>query len=79
MPHLPAYPTGDLAASLLSDPRFTIEFPPNSYNEALLRSYSEQIQPQKRRERFLPPINGWNPSGSVCRTYSFFKKFYFFF
>lgn len=65
MPHLPAQPTGDLAKSLLSDPSFTIEFPPNSYNEALLRSYAEKIQPKKRRERFLPPLPGWNPSGSV--------------
>ena len=63
--HLPAHPSGDLAKSLLSDPSFTIEFPPNSYNEALLRSYAEKIQPKKRRERFLPPIRGWNPSGSV--------------
>ncbi|CAF3700741.1 unnamed protein product [Rotaria sordida] len=65
MPHLPANPSGELAKSLLSDPRFTIEFPPNSYNEALLRSYAEKIQPKRRRERFLPPIRGWNPSGTV--------------
>ncbi|CAF2679816.1 unnamed protein product [Rotaria sp. Silwood2] len=65
VPHLPANPSGDLAKSLLSDPRFTIEFPPNSYNEALLRSYAERIQPKRRRERFLPPIRGWNPSGTV--------------
>ena len=30
MSHLPVHPSGDLAKSLLSDPRFTIEFPPNS-------------------------------------------------
>ncbi|CAF1144203.1 unnamed protein product [Rotaria sp. Silwood1] len=65
VPHLPANPSGELAKSLLSDPRFTIEFPPNSYNEGLLRSYAERIQPKRRRERFLPPIRGWNPSGTV--------------
>lgn len=73
--HLPIQPTGDLAKSLFSDPRFTIEFPPNSYNEALLRSYAERIQPKKRRERFLPPIRGWNPSGSVSLTCVFFSSF----
>ena len=72
VPSLPAQPTGDLAKSLLSDPRFTIEFPPNSYNEALLRSYAERIHPKKRRERFLPPIRGWNPSGSVRSNLFFF-------
>ena len=65
IPHLPADPSSEVAKSLLSDPRFTIEFPPNSYNEALLRSYSEKIQPRKKRERFLPPIRGWNASGTV--------------
>ncbi len=65
MTHLPAYPSSDLAKSLLSDPRFTIEFPPNSYNEALLRSYEEKIQPKKRRERLLPPLRGWSASGTV--------------
>ncbi len=66
IPHLSAQTPDDIAKSLLSDPRFTIEFPPNSYNEALLQSYAEKIRPKKRRERFLPPITGWNASGTVC-------------
>lgn len=75
IPHLPVYPSGDLAKSLLSDPRFTIEFPPNSYNEALLRSYAETLQSKQRRERFLPPIRGLNSSGTVChRVYIFYLK-----
>ncbi|CAF2068886.1 unnamed protein product [Rotaria magnacalcarata] len=69
VPHLPTHPSGDIAKSLLSDPRFTIEFPPNSYNEALLRSYAEKLQPKQRRERFLPPIQSWNSSGATFFSY----------
>lgn len=54
----------------MSDPRFNIEFAPNSYNETLLRSYTDRIQPKKRRERLLPPIPGWNPSGTVDYSFS---------
>ena len=74
IPHLPVNPSGDIAKSLLSDPRFTIEFPPNSYNEALLRSYAEKLQPRQRRERFLPPIRGWNASGPVGKIGFFVLK-----
>ena len=49
----------------MSDPRFAIEFSPHSFNEALLRSYKDRIQPKKRRERLLPPLPGWNPTGTV--------------
>lgn len=65
VPHLPTQPTADLAKTLISDPRYTMEFPPNSYNESLLRSFAERVQLKKRRERFLPPLPGWNPTGTV--------------
>ena len=56
---------GNVTQPLLSDPRFNIEFLPDSYNEQLLRSYAHRIQPKQRRERLLPPMPGWNPSGTV--------------
>ncbi|CAF0879687.1 unnamed protein product [Didymodactylos carnosus] len=54
----PPKPSADFVKSLLSDPRVTIDFPPNSYNEAVLKAYAEQKQPKKRSERRLPPISG---------------------
>ncbi|CAF4597437.1 unnamed protein product [Rotaria socialis] len=62
---LPISTTGDLTKSLMSDPRFCIDFAPQSYNETLLRSYANKIEPKKRRERLLPPMPGWNPTGTV--------------
>lgn len=62
----------------MTDPRFNIEFPPNSYNEALLHSYSDRIHPKKRRERLLPPIPGWNPSGTVYYSINSFVNRIFF-
>ncbi|CAF0786329.1 unnamed protein product [Didymodactylos carnosus] len=61
----PSKSTVDPAKSILSDPRLIIDFPPNSYNEALLQAYTERIQPKKRRERLLPPIPGWTASGMM--------------
>jgi hypothetical protein len=49
----------------MSDPRFGIEFSPHSFNDTLRRSYASRLQPRKRREKLLPPIPGWNPSGTV--------------
>ncbi len=60
MPTLP-----DFMKPLISDPRFNIEFSTNPQNKALLRSYADRIQPKKRRERLLPPVNGWHASGTV--------------
>jgi hypothetical protein len=54
--HLPAYPSVDLARSLISNPRYTIDFPPNSYNEGLLRAYAQQNQSQRSQKRFLPSL-----------------------
>ncbi|CAF1201324.1 unnamed protein product [Rotaria magnacalcarata] len=62
---LPISTTGDPTKSLMSDPRFCIDFAPQSYNETLLRSYANKIEPKKRRERLLPPMPGWNPTGTV--------------
>ena len=58
----------------MSDPRFNIEIPVNSFNEALLRSGQEQVQLKKRRERLLPPIPGWNPSGAVSSVLLFLLR-----
>jgi len=63
--HIPVSTLGDCTKPLMSDPRFNIEFSPNSYNETLLQSYTDRIRIKNRRERLLPPIPGWNPSGTV--------------
>jgi hypothetical protein len=62
---IPVSTLGDFTKPLISDPRYNIEFLPNSQNETLLQSYRERIYPKKRRERLLPPVPGWNPSGMV--------------
>lgn len=49
----------------MSDPRFNIEFPATPHHQTLLRSCNERVQLARRRERLLPPIPGWNPSGTV--------------
>lgn len=49
----------------MTDPRFNIEFAPHTYNDTLLQSYADKIEPKRRRERLLPPMPGWNPSGAV--------------
>ncbi|CAF4535056.1 unnamed protein product [Rotaria sp. Silwood1] len=59
---LPIPIASEYTKPLMSDPRFRIDFSPQSYNEILLQSYSNKIQPKKRRERLLPPMPGWNPS-----------------
>ncbi|CAF0797225.1 unnamed protein product [Rotaria sordida] len=61
---LPIPIVNDFTKPLMSDPHFRLEFSPNSYNETLLQSYANKIQPKKRRERLLPPMPGWNPSGT---------------
>ena len=78
VPQLPTQPTADLAKTLISDPRFTVEFPPNSYNEGLLRAYADRIQLKKRRERFLPPLPGWNPTGTVSVSLLMIISFFLF-
>jgi len=65
VPHVSTQSPVDLAQAVISDPRFNVEFPPNTYNETLLRAYADRVQLRKRRERFLPPLPGWNPSGTV--------------
>ncbi len=62
---IPVSTLGNFTKPLISDPRFNIEFTPNSPNATLLRTYSERIQPKKRRERLFPPVPGWNASGMV--------------
>ncbi len=62
---IPVSKLDDFITPIMADPRFNIEFTPNSSNETLLRSYAERIQPKKRRERWLPPIPGWIASGTV--------------
>lgn len=62
---IPVPKLADMTKPLLTDPRFTIDFTPNSSNDTLLQSYAERIQVKQRRERLLPPIPGWNPTGMV--------------
>ena len=69
---LPVSKMGVVTKPLMTDPLFNVEFSSDPRSETLLRSYRERIQPKKRRERMLPPIPGWNPSGMVEKTFFFY-------
>ncbi|CAF4089385.1 unnamed protein product [Rotaria sp. Silwood2] len=69
---LPIPIANEYTKPLMSDPRFRIEFSSHSHNETLLQSYANKIQPKKRRERLLPPMPGWNPSGTNIMKFIFY-------
>lgn len=73
---LPVPLSADCSISLLSDPKFQFEFPNNADHESLLQSYNDRIQLKKRRERLLPPIPGWSPTGTVNRKFLFLFDLY---
>ena len=61
----------DYMTSILSDPRFQFDLPTNTHTDLLNRLYSDRVHVRKRRERLLPPIPGWSPSGTVSSNFRF--------
>jgi len=48
-----------------SETSFSVAFPPNTYNEALLKTYADKLTVKKKKERVLPPIRFWTSSGII--------------
>jgi hypothetical protein len=72
---LPSTPN---VASVLSDPRFTLKFPPNNYKENLLNTYAERLSLKQKKERILPPLKYWTNSGLIVDDTSKWRSSLFF-
>ena len=63
----------------IGDPKYTLRFDSNPYNQDLLKKYEKKVVAKNRKERILPPIKHWTSTYMLGKLLTLNKICHFYF